>query len=213
MGSDDNLKGRLARYRGGAEGLALARDLLDAGQAADALDVATRASSAAPDDPELAVVAGRARLASGDLLGAEATLLRALRKTPRHEGALRWLAEALMARGDHKRAAQVAERAVQVSPDDAALAELLDAARSGRSRPRTTSAEGEPAPGGDAGVVAASASRGEESPGAPGLGVRAGEVASSFGAPPSAGIGGERGVGPRGRLGRGAGAGFERGIG
>src|SRR5690606_26339054 len=146
-GSDEDLSARLSRFRarGSGDAAELARALLDAGRASDALEVASAGVRAAPSSASLLVLAGRAKLATGDLLGAEAMLLRAVRAAPQHTDALRWLGEALLARGDHARAARALERGATIDPGDAAIAGLLEKARgSGAAAPGAPTAEAAP---------------------------------------------------------------------
>lgn len=89
----------------------LARDLLDAGRHADAGDVLGKALESDPEDGELLLLDGRIRFAGGDLLGAQAALLKAARSLPRNKEPFRWLGEVLLKRGDPARAAKVLSRA------------------------------------------------------------------------------------------------------
>src|SRR5690606_37391871 len=94
----------------------LARALLDDDRAADALEVATQGLKTAPRDPALMIAQGRAQLALGDTLAAEATLLQAVRADPKSVDALRWLATLLIRRGDPARAVKALERAIAIDP-------------------------------------------------------------------------------------------------
>jgi tetratricopeptide (TPR) repeat protein len=73
-------------------------DLLTrAGRARDALDTVERASRLAPDSPRLLGLAGDARLASGDAIGAERALTRALALAPDADALRLALGRALLA--------------------------------------------------------------------------------------------------------------------
>ncbi|HEY8429952.1 MAG TPA: tetratricopeptide repeat protein [Sandaracinaceae bacterium] len=122
-----NLDARLLRFRsrrGGESAAQLASDLLDAGRGADALEVAAIALAASPDDVDVLVVDGRARLAAGDLLGAQAALLKAAKVDPNRKEPFRWLGEVLLKRGDPARAIKVLERALAIDARDAQIAAL-----------------------------------------------------------------------------------------
>src|SRR5690606_23444020 len=105
-----NLDTRLLRHRtrrGSEPAGALAADLIQAGRARDALEVTRSALEAHPNDGELLLLDGRARLAAGDLLGAQAALLKAAKALPQQKHPFRWLGEVLMKRGDPERAVKV----------------------------------------------------------------------------------------------------------
>ncbi len=99
----------------------LARDLLDAGRHADAGDVLGKALESDPEDGELLLLDGRIRFAGGDLLGAQAALLKAARSLPRNKEPFRWLGEVLLKRGDPARAAKVLSRARAIDANDRAI--------------------------------------------------------------------------------------------
>lgn len=122
-----NLDTRLLRHRtrrGSEPAGALAADLIQAGRARDALEVTRSALEAHPNDGELLLLDGRARLAAGDLLGAQAALLKAAKALPQQKHPFRWLGEVLMKRGDPERAVKVLDRALAIDPSDRAVAEL-----------------------------------------------------------------------------------------
>ncbi len=130
-GSPESLDARLSRFRarrGGESPAALAGALLDAGRTADALEVTALALASHPDDAEALLVDGRARLAAGDLLGAQAALLKAAKVAPHRKDPFRWLGEVLLKRGDPQRAAKVLERALAIDSHDRAIALLHERA-------------------------------------------------------------------------------------
>ena len=127
-----NLDTRLLRYRGSGRDenvVALAEDLLSAGRTDDAQEVVRRSLEANPTDGQLLLLDGRTRMASGDLLGAQASLLKAARALPKSKGPFRWLGEVLLKRDDPARAAKVLERARAIDETDRAVQLLLDRAR------------------------------------------------------------------------------------
>lgn len=77
-----------------------------------------------PKDGELLVLEGRARLALGELLGAQASLLEAVKALPQRSEPFRWLGEVLLKRGDPARAMKVLDRALAFDPSDRAISEL-----------------------------------------------------------------------------------------
>lgn len=126
-----NLDTRLLRFRsksGGEDAARLVEDLIEAGRAADAKDVAASALKGDPANGELMVADGRARFAAGDLLGAQAGLLKAARALPKDKRPFRWLGEVLLKRGDPGRAAKVLQRAQAIDRSDPAIAKLLERA-------------------------------------------------------------------------------------
>ncbi|MCB9593365.1 MAG: tetratricopeptide repeat protein [Sandaracinaceae bacterium] len=127
-----NLDTRLLRFRsrGGDENaVALVEDLLSAGRTTDAQEVVGKALKERPDEGELLLLDGRTRFAAGDLLGAQAALLKSARVLPSNKGPFRWLGEVLLKRGDPGRAAKVLERARTIDPSDRAVQLLLDRAK------------------------------------------------------------------------------------
>ena len=112
------------------EAASLAPELLGAGRHAEALEVVTAALRERPDDPRLLIAEGRAWMAVGDLVRAQASLLRAAREMPTRSDPFRWLGEVLLKRGDPQRAEKVLERAVTIDPHDPVLARLRE--RAGR---------------------------------------------------------------------------------
>ncbi|MGE0788746.1 MAG: tetratricopeptide repeat protein [Sandaracinaceae bacterium] len=126
-----NLDTRLLRFRskaGGEDAVALVEDLLASGRAADAKDVAATALKASPDDGMLLVMDGRARFAAGDLLGAQAALLKAARVAPKDKRPFRFLGEVLLKRGDPQRAIKVLQRAEALDATDPDVRRLLERA-------------------------------------------------------------------------------------
>ncbi len=122
-----NLDTRLLRFRNHPESEpadALGRDLLSTGRAAEALEVVRTALSANPDDGALLLVEGQAWLRDGDLIRAQAALLKAARCSPKEKHAFRWLGEVLLKRGDPDRAAKVLERATALDPHDHEIQQL-----------------------------------------------------------------------------------------
>ena len=127
-----NLDTRLLRFRsrrGEENEVSLASDLLDAGRTVDAQEVVTAALQAKPDDAGLMLLDGRSRFINGDLLGAQAVLLKAARSNPTSKETFRWLGEVLLKRGDPARAAKVLERAQALDPHDRAVAMLHERAQ------------------------------------------------------------------------------------
>ncbi|MGF1466256.1 MAG: tetratricopeptide repeat protein [Sandaracinaceae bacterium] len=128
-----SLDARLARYRsrpGGAEDAeALARALLEEGRGAEAHEVAGSALREDPEHAELLILDGRARFATGDLLGAQAALLRAARVSPRRLEPFLFLGEVLLRRGDPLRALKVLERAEAIDRTDPGVRQLVERAR------------------------------------------------------------------------------------
>lgn len=121
------LDARLIRYRNrpaSEDAVKLAEDLLTANRAEDAVEVAGAALERAPDDGPLLLVVGKAWLKQGDLLRAQASLLKAARVLPHNKDVFRWLGEVLLKRGDPDRAAKVLERAVALDASDKSLAQL-----------------------------------------------------------------------------------------
>ncbi|MBX3273830.1 MAG: tetratricopeptide repeat protein [Sandaracinaceae bacterium] len=141
-----NLDTRLLRYRsrGGEENpIPLVEDLLAAGRTPEAQEVVARAIKDRPEDGDLLLLDGRARFAAGDLLGAQASLLKSARVLPSSKGPFRWLGEVLLKRGDPARAAKVLERALALDPSDRAVQLLLDRAK---RLERVSDAAGDEAP-------------------------------------------------------------------
>jgi len=127
-----NLDTRLLRFRNHPDSEpadALGRDLLATGRAAEALEVVRTALSAKPDDGSLLLVEGRAWLSDGDLIRAQAALLKAARSSPKEKQAFRWLGEVLLKRGDPDRAAKVLERATALDPHDREIQQLRSRAQ------------------------------------------------------------------------------------
>jgi tetratricopeptide (TPR) repeat protein len=122
---------RLLRFRtrpGSEDAARLAGDLLIANRNADALEIAAVGLRASPEDLDLLLVEGRAELAGGDLLKAQAALLKAARVGSTRKEPYRYLGEVLMKRGDPARAAKVLERARGIDASDRAIQALHDRA-------------------------------------------------------------------------------------
>ncbi|MFO0020835.1 MAG: tetratricopeptide repeat protein, partial [Deltaproteobacteria bacterium] len=136
--SNHALDTRLLRFRtrpGSEPAAARAAELLDADRPADALDIVSGALVDRPGDTDLRVLEGRAHLAGGDLLRAQASLLEAAKSGHRKEP-FRWLGEVLIRRGDGARALKVLERARSIDPSDRAIALLAEqAGRLARGEP------------------------------------------------------------------------------
>ncbi|MFK7988590.1 MAG: tetratricopeptide repeat protein [Sandaracinaceae bacterium] len=128
MSAGGNLDSRLLRFRasGGDDAPGLAEALLDVDRASDALDVTTAALKREPSNGELQLVDGRARFAQGDLLGAQAVLLKAARALPKDKRPFRYLGEVLLARGDSARAKKVLQRALSLAPNDPDIRALAE---------------------------------------------------------------------------------------
>ena len=119
-----NLDTRLLRFRNrptSEDGSSLAAELLSAGRYTEALEVATTALTHSPDDARLHLVEGQAWMREGDLIRAQAALLKAARAAPRDKEPFRWLGEVLLKRGDPSRAVKVLERALEIDPNDRAV--------------------------------------------------------------------------------------------
>jgi tetratricopeptide (TPR) repeat protein len=122
---------RLLRFRsrpGSEDAHRLANDLLNANRASDALEIAGAGLRAKPEDFDLLMVEGRAELAGGDLLKAQAALLKAARVGATRKEPFRFLGEVLLKRGDPARAAKVLERAKGIDPADRAISALFERA-------------------------------------------------------------------------------------
>ncbi len=131
MSSGHELDTRLLKFRtrpGSEDAARLAQDLLVANRNADALEIAAAGLRASPDDLDLLLVEGRAELAGGDLLKAQAALLKAARVGATRKEPYRYLGEVLMKRGDPARAAKVLERARGIDQSDRAIQALHERA-------------------------------------------------------------------------------------
>ena len=131
MSTGHELDTRLLRFRtrpGSEDAAKLAGDLLIASRNADALEIAAAGLRASPEDLDLLLIEGRAELAGGDLLKAQAALLKAARVGSTRKEPYRYLGEVLMKRGDPARAAKVLERARAIDASDRAIQALHDRA-------------------------------------------------------------------------------------
>ncbi|HYP75405.1 MAG TPA: tetratricopeptide repeat protein [Polyangiaceae bacterium] len=98
----------------------LAATLLHLERVAEASEVIERALAAAPDDPELSILAARLQIRVGkydDAIARLSPLTKARSDLAVH--ALAWLAAAEVARGRPREAVAAAERAIALAPDDA----------------------------------------------------------------------------------------------
>lgn len=146
-----SLDARLLRFRTAPsvqEGIALSEELLTAGRAREARDVAEAASEDGANGAALVLV-GRSWMAISDLLQAQKALLRAARVSPNEPGPYRWLGEVLLKRGDPERASKVLSKAQALDPGDEAIQRLGERATrlariAGQSDPQRAS--GRPAP-------------------------------------------------------------------
>ncbi|MEM9189794.1 MAG: tetratricopeptide repeat protein [Myxococcota bacterium] len=132
-GIASNLDTRLLRFRNrpsARDAVELSRALLDSGRSAEALEVAGIGLRSSPDDAGLMLVEGQAWMREGDLIRAQASLLKAARAAPRDAQPFRWLGEVLLKRGDPARALKVLERAAAITPNDPELKMLQS--RAGR---------------------------------------------------------------------------------
>ncbi len=109
--------------------MVLARALLSADRPTEALEVVSIGLEGQPEDGLLLMVAGEAWLRRGDLLRAQAVLLRAARSRGEDKDPLRLLGEVLLRRGDPERAVKVFERAQALDPADPAVRSLLERAQ------------------------------------------------------------------------------------
>lgn len=140
---DHTLNVRMLRFRGAVdreEPAMLALDLVSRGRHLDAAAVAEAALEKAPTDGELIFALGRARLGAGDLELAQDALLRAARLERDWDEPYAWLARALDRSGRRRKAAEIAERAVDLGcedPDVAMLARLAHTHRTLSARLET----------------------------------------------------------------------------
>jgi tetratricopeptide (TPR) repeat protein len=129
--SSRQLDARLLRFRNQpdpAEGVSLAEALLQAGRSEEALEVASTGLEVRPDDVGLLVLEGRVWLARGELLRAQALLLKAARAGQNDTEPMRWLGKVLLKRGDPTRAAKILQRALKLDSSDRELRQLLERA-------------------------------------------------------------------------------------
>ncbi len=131
MSNGHELDTRLLRFRsrpGSEDATKLAGDLLIANRTTDALEVTSVGLRATPDDLELLLVDSRAEMIGGDLLKAQAALLKAARVGTTRKEPFRYLGEVLLKRGDPARAAKVLERAKGIDGTDRAITALHERA-------------------------------------------------------------------------------------
>ncbi|MEM9070542.1 MAG: tetratricopeptide repeat protein [Myxococcota bacterium] len=123
----ENLDARLLRFRNDPateDPGALAKLLLDAERAREALEVAGVHLRLNPRDGQMLVLAGRAWMVRGDLLRAQKTLLQAARAQGNAPEPYRWLGEVLLRRGDPERAEKVLTRAKKLGASGAEVDRL-----------------------------------------------------------------------------------------
>jgi CheY-like chemotaxis protein len=104
--------------------LAHGKELLAAGQVAEAIAELTGVVRADPLSPDAQFQLGRALRAGGDAFGAMTALERAAELAPRHLAALRALAAIYEETGFRRKAAEMLERALPAAPDDTARTAL-----------------------------------------------------------------------------------------
>ncbi|MBK8169780.1 MAG: tetratricopeptide repeat protein [Sandaracinaceae bacterium] len=129
--SSVGLDARLLRFRsraGNENATLLAEDLVRAGRATEAVEVASTALLASPDDARLLFIEGKAWLHEGQFEKAQASLINAARVSPRNKEVFRSLGEVLLKRGDPARAVKVLERASALDPNDLAIRLLQERA-------------------------------------------------------------------------------------
>lgn len=122
--SSVGLDARLLRFRsrGSSENPALlAEDLLRAGRASEAAEVAAAGLVTLPEDARLLFIEGKAWLHDAQYEKAQASLINAARVSPRNKEVFRTLGEVLLKRGDPARAVKVLERALSLDPNDYAI--------------------------------------------------------------------------------------------
>lgn len=127
-----NLDTRLLRFRsrtGTEDAATLARALLETGRAGEALEVALTGLEERPADGSLLQLEGESWFQAGDLLRAQAALLKAAKADPESLPAFRLLGEVLLKRGDPARAVKLLQRGLMLSPGDDVCERLIVRAR------------------------------------------------------------------------------------
>jgi tetratricopeptide (TPR) repeat protein len=118
---------RVLRYRHRPEReepALLARELLQLGRHADALELTELALAREPGDPDLELVRAQALLAIGDAHRGEQQLIRVAKAAPDWAAPLSALTRLLSGRGDEARALRVAHRARTLGADDTMVGRL-----------------------------------------------------------------------------------------
>ena len=117
--SEHELNARLLRFRSRPESeepRQLAKDLLAVERYGDARGVVIAAQPPGEFAPDLLVLEGRAWMAEGELTRALDRFLGAVRLSPEDADPYRWLARALMLRGDPLRAQRALEQSLDLDP-------------------------------------------------------------------------------------------------
>ncbi len=104
----------------------LARELLQVGRYADALELTEAALQHDPGDPDLELVRAQALLAAGETRRGEESLIRAAKAAPQWAAPLSALTRLLSGRGDETRALRVAHRARTLGADDTMVGRLAE---------------------------------------------------------------------------------------
>jgi hypothetical protein len=123
---------RVLRFHAGTdreEPVMLARDLLAANLASDALDVIDAAIDRDPEDADLVLTLGITLLVSDELEWAKRVLTKAVLADPEWAEPWRWLGDALLRGADFERAGRVLARARALGNEDPAVGTLLALAR------------------------------------------------------------------------------------
>jgi len=120
---------RILRYRHAPEReepALLARELLQRGRHADALELTEIALKREPGDVDLELVRAQALLAAGEAIAGEEGLIRVAKAAPQWAAPLSALTRVLSARGDQARALQLAMRARTLGADDTMVGRLAE---------------------------------------------------------------------------------------
>ncbi len=126
---------RMLRYRHRPEReepALLARELLQRGRHADALELTELALTREPDDVDLELVRAQALLAAGDTQRGEESLIRVAKAAPQWAAPLSALTRVLSGRGDEARALRLAHRARTLGADDTMVGRLAEREESTR---------------------------------------------------------------------------------
>lgn len=126
---------RMLRYRHRPEReepALLARELLQRGRHADALELTELALTREPDDADLELVRAQALLAAGDTQRGEESLIRVAKAAPQWAAPLSALTRVLSGRGDQARALRLAHRARTLGADDTMVGRLAEREESTR---------------------------------------------------------------------------------